>query len=214
MRAARGGDALAQERFARQYMPVVKAYLAERWRGGALAEEIDDAHQEVFVECFRGGGALERFEEAERRGFRPFLFAVVRNVARRLEERRAARSELAPSVLLDELEFDAQGVSTMFDRAWAFSLLREAAQIQRLRAAELGAEALRRVELLELRLTQDLPIREIATRWNEPPERVHREYARAREEFRAALVEALAFHQPDPRSAEQECQRLLAVISS
>ena len=102
----------------------------------------------------------------------------------------------------------------MFDRAWAFSLLREAAGLQRLRAAELGPEALRRVELLELRLTRDLPIREIAARWNEPPERVHREYARAREEFRAALVETLAFHQPDPRSAEQECQRLLAVIAS
>ena len=61
--AARGRDA-AREDFARRYLPVVRAYLSERWRSTYLADEVDDAIQEVFLECFRESGALEHADRA------------------------------------------------------------------------------------------------------------------------------------------------------
>src|SRR5262245_61258276 len=91
--AAAVGGAADREPFALRYGPVVRAYLAARWRGSPCLADLDDAVQEVFVECFRRGGALERVEPDRAGGFRPFLFGVVRNVALRLEARRARRRE-------------------------------------------------------------------------------------------------------------------------
>src|SRR5262249_31161533 len=54
IRDAAGGDPAARERFARAYLPVVRAYLAARWRTAPHCAE--DAAQDVFVECFRAGG--------------------------------------------------------------------------------------------------------------------------------------------------------------
>ena len=56
IRDAGGGDPAARERFARAYLPVVKAYLAARWR--AARHSVEDAAQDVFVECFKNGGLL------------------------------------------------------------------------------------------------------------------------------------------------------------
>jgi RNA polymerase sigma-70 factor (ECF subfamily) len=72
---------------------------------------------------------------------------------------------------------------------------------------------MRRVQILRLRFEEGRPIREIAARWDEDPARVHHEYARAREEFRAALAEVVGEHHPGPASAvEDECERLLALL--
>ena len=68
-----------------------------------------------------------------------------------------------------------------------------------------------RVELLRLRFHEGLPIREIARRWGTAAEVLHHEYARARQEFEAALREVVAFHHPgSPEEVEQECSNLLA----
>ena len=42
-------------------------------------------------------------------------------------------------------------------------------------------------------------------------ERLHKDYARARAEFKAALMEVVAFHQPGPpHVVEAECAKLLS----
>ncbi len=56
---AAAGRVTDREEFARRYGPVVRACLAARWRP-ADAHTLDDAVQEVFVECFKRGGVLDR----------------------------------------------------------------------------------------------------------------------------------------------------------
>jgi RNA polymerase sigma-70 factor (ECF subfamily) len=43
IRAAAGGSAREREEFARRYVPVLRAYLAARWRGSPLLQDLDDA---------------------------------------------------------------------------------------------------------------------------------------------------------------------------
>ena len=75
----------------------------------------------------------------------------------------------------------------------------EAGRLQRDRATERGLDAIQRVELLRLRFEENLPIRDIAVRWDTDPAIVHKSYAIARKEFRSALLEVVAFHHPGSR---------------
>jgi RNA polymerase sigma-70 factor (ECF subfamily) len=192
--AARG-DPVARDRFARVYLPVVKAYLSARWRDAA--RDADDAAQDVFVQCFKAGGILERAAADRPGGFRAYLLGAVRNVARRQELRRRPVDSLP-----DGLPGDDTGPEQAFDRAWARALLREAAAVQQQSAERAGPAAVRRVDLLRLRFHDGLPIRDIAQRWGEDPAKLHREYATARDEFRAALKEVIAFHHPTATPGE------------
>jgi RNA polymerase sigma-70 factor (ECF subfamily) len=91
--------------------------------------------------------------------------------------------------------------------------MREAAERQAERAGRDGEAALRRVELLRLRFQEGLPVREIARRWAVDPATLHREYARARKEFKAALLDVMAFYHPgSPADAERECAELLELL--
>jgi hypothetical protein len=81
-------------------------------------------------------------------------------------------------------------------RTWAQSIMAEAALRQRSRAANLGNEALRRVELFRRRFEGGLPIRAIADLWGVNPAGLHHDYAIAHQEFKTALLEVVAFHQP------------------
>ena len=83
IRGAAEGREEDREAFARQYLPVVRSYLRVRWQGTPLREEIEDAVQDVFVECFKDNGALGRVDPSRSNGFRAFLHGVVRNVALR-----------------------------------------------------------------------------------------------------------------------------------
>src|SRR5262245_65632746 len=87
IRAAAAGSPAGREELARRYLAVVRAYLAARWRGSPLRTDLDDAVQEVFVECFRQGGALEAAGAGHVPSFRAFLYGIVRNVARRFDSR-------------------------------------------------------------------------------------------------------------------------------
>ena len=89
---------------------------------------------------------------------------------------------------------DGNSPSRLFDRAWAQAILRAALARLVEEARIKGADALQRVRLLEARFEHDQPIREIAQRWNVEPARLHKRYARAREEFRGALRATLADH--------------------
>ena len=108
---------------------------------------------------------------------------------------------------------DDPSLSREFDRAWARAMLREAARIQEERARAVGEQALKRVELLRLRFQEGLPIRDIAERWQADAAVLHHEYAKARREFKDALMEVVAFHSPGPPAAiEIECAELLALL--
>jgi RNA polymerase sigma-70 factor (ECF subfamily) len=213
IRAAAEGDPEARREFAATYDPIIRAYLGARWRRSPLVSEIDDAAQEVFVVCFEEAGALSRVEPGRPGGFRAFLFGVVRNVARRVEERRAKAARQPDSALdLGEIEARDEPLSGVFDRAWAAAIVRLAVRRYSERNRGAGKDAERRVELLRLRFGQDLPIRDIAVRWNVDAARLHHEYARARAEFRTVLGEVLAGEDRggDP---EAECLRLAEFLT-
>ena len=130
-------------------------------------------------------------------------------MARRFESRPVRAAAPLPEVPANE-----EGLSRLFERTWAQAIMAEAAQLQRRRAAERGPEAVQRVELLRLRFADNLPIRTIAERWGVAAAGLHRAYAIARQEFKAALLEVVAFHHPgSPAEVEQEAASLLKALS-
>ncbi len=202
--AAAGGDADARAAFARLYAPVARGYFAVRWKGRPLLSAADDAVQDVFVECFKPNGLLVKVNDSPPDGFRPFFHGVLRNVARRHEEKRTGVPFPA------DPPGDDTSLGQAFDKAWAKSMLREAARVQ----AEVAAgneRATRRVELLRLRFQEGLPIRDIAVRWHADAAKLHHEYATARDEFRAALERVMAFHMPTAAGEQVDaaCRELL-----
>ncbi len=215
IRAAADGAEQARTEFARKYEPIIRAYLGARWRGQTLLGEIDDAVQEVFLDCFKEGGVLSRADPSRNGGFRAFLYGVIQKTALEFE-RKLARRKAVPaddSLSMDRFPADEEGLSTVFDRAWATALLREAAEQQAELARKNGKDAERRVEILELRFGEGLPIRDIAVLLHEDPAHLHREYAKARDEFRSALREIVSFHHADSgQSLDQECSRLLDLL--
>ena len=58
--AAAGGKPVERQEFALRYSPVVAAYLKARWRNTPLSQNVEDAAQDVFVECLKPGGAIQR----------------------------------------------------------------------------------------------------------------------------------------------------------
>ena len=209
IRAAATGSPADRDELAHRYLAVVRAYLAARWRGPPLRPDLDDAVQEVFVECFRQGGALEAAGAGRVPSFRAFLYGVVRNVARRFESRPVRAVGPLPEIAANE-----ESLSQLFERTWAQAIMAEAAQLQQRRASERGPEAVRRVELLRLRFEEVLPIRAIAERWGVAAAELHHAYAKARQEFRADLLEVVAFHHPgSPAEVEQEAASLLTALS-
>ena len=214
IRGAAAGVERDREAFARAYAPVVRAYLVARWKGTRHLDDLDDAVQEVFVDCFRDGGALERCESERPGGFRAFIFGVTRVVALRFERSGARRNgAFRDGVDLDRVEDEAPSLSRVFDRAWATSILREAVRALSRRAEAQGADALRRVDLLRARFEEGLPIRDIARRWDVDPARLHKEYARARQEFQDALHEVVAFHHPGSAGeVERQCAELIDLL--
>jgi RNA polymerase sigma-70 factor (ECF subfamily) len=215
IRSAARGDTGARDRFARLYQDTLRAYLGARWQRGPLSQELDDAVQDVFVECFKDGGALARLDADRAGGFRAFLYGVARNVARRREERDAKTRQRRPeeSAHPSRMASPDTALSRVFDRAWARAIMREAAARQRRHAETVDEAAQQRVELLRLRFHDGRPIREIAERWGVDAAHLHHEYARARAEFRVALEEVVAFHHPGSRAEVQaECATLLGLL--
>jgi RNA polymerase sigma-70 factor (ECF subfamily) len=207
--AAAAGSPDDRDELARRYLGVVRAYLAARWRRSRLRDALDDAVQEVFVECFREHGALAIAGAGRVSSFRAFLYGVVRNVARRFESR-----PVRAAVALPEVEAKDDDLSRLFERVWAQTIMTEAVDLQRRRAGERGAEAAQRVELLRLHFEENLPIRTIAKRWGVDAAGLHHAYALARKEFKAALLEVVAFHHPGSLAeVEQEAGNLLKALS-
>jgi RNA polymerase sigma-70 factor (ECF subfamily) len=215
LREAAAGDEIARAEFAARYAVVVRAYLMARWRGSTLLQELDDTVQDVFFECLREGGLLERAQVDQTGGFRAYLYGAIRNVALRVETRRARRlaRESTEGINLDHLPDGEETLSRVFDRAWAKAIVREAAERQAESAAGFGEAAVKRVELLRLRFHEGRPIREIAALWGVDAAWLHREYARARFEFRSALRSVVAFlHPGSPELVDREIAQLLSLL--
>lgn len=214
--AAAGGRPEEREAFVHRYAPPVRAYFAARWRDRAQVRDVEDAVQDVFLECFRPGGALDRIDAGRGHGFRAFFFGIARHVALRFEERgrfRRAREGGEPDALA-AIADGGPGPEAVFEKAWAREMVKEAAAAMDRVAAGKGREARKRVELLHLRFYEGLPIREIARIWGVDPARLHHEYAQARKEFRSSLAEVVGFHQPHADGGvEEECARLIALLS-
>jgi RNA polymerase sigma-70 factor (ECF subfamily) len=212
--AARGVEADV-DLFVRLYAPVVRSYLLERWRSSTHRPDLDDAVQEVFVECFKQGGVLDRVDSERLESFRAFLLGVTRNVSRRFETRNARKKEIQPATEFDpdELTADEERLSMVFDRSWARALLKEAGIRQAERARILGKDAEKRVELLRLRFQEGKTLRDIAADWNVDHARLRKQNARALREFEDALREVIGFHYPDaPAEAEKEMASILARV--
>lgn len=210
--AARGSRPHRQA-FALQYYPFVRAYILSRWRGSRMMVDADDACQEIFVECFRENGPLLRADRTRPGGFQAFLYGISRNIARRVElRRRRVNSDLEPSYM-DDLESHDAEVSRSLDREWAIRVIKKAEERHESNAKAKGSAAMRRVELLRLRFKDNMPIRDIARRWNEDPAKLHRAYSTARKEFLMALREVMAsIAQEQTHNIDRSCRELLELI--
>jgi DNA-directed RNA polymerase specialized sigma24 family protein len=216
LRDASAGDASARSVFARSYLAPIRNYLGHRWSNSSQSHAIDDAVQDVFVECFKPNGALDGAEQTNGE-FRGLLYAVVRNVARRYEERavRPGRPN-GESVYLDDLPDRAEALSRIFDRSWAEAIVRDAILRHARVARRSDRDTRLRYRILRLRHQDGLAIREIAERLAEPDiEAVHNAYRRARREFREHMRQATAHHTgAGPDALDAECQRVKALLGS
>jgi RNA polymerase sigma-70 factor (ECF subfamily) len=211
VRGAAEGRPAERAEFARLYEPVLRAFFGARWRRSPLVSDLEDAVQEVFLDCFRSNGALARVDPTRGGGFRPFLRGIARNVALRVETERHRRAR-DEGTDLDAISADEETASHAFDREWAGAVMREAADRQIANATTEAAK--RRVELVRLRFHEGMPIRDIANLWGDDAARLHHEYAQARQEFRRALAEVVAFHHPagTAEQIDREASDLLSLL--
>jgi len=212
---AAAGDGGAREEFGRRYLPVVRAYLHARWSGRLAADELEDAVQEVFVAFLRDDGVFAKLRPGRDDPFRPLLYGVVRNVARRVEHERARKRDQPASASFpaEDAAADEPSLARAFDRAWAEAVVREAADLQESVARAQGGSALRRFELLRLLFHEDLSVAQVAARWDVAADALHKEAARAKREFKEALRSVVTFHLPAGRErVERECRELLALL--
>lgn len=209
---AAAGDAEARQRFAALYSPALRAYFCERWRSSPCIESVDDAAQEVFVDCYKPAGALERADRRRRGGFRAFFYGVAQIVALRFERAAHRDRDRAERLNADQVTADEDSVSRVFDRAWARSIVQEAVLLHTQRAQLLGERARLRVEILRLRFEEGLPVRAIAERLDLAPEVAHREYARGRASYRKVLESVVRTHYGDGIDIEEQCCEIMRLL--
>lgn len=205
------GSKSALNQFAERYEQTVRNCLAARWSRSRRISLIDDAVQEVFIECIRPGGALSKADSHYSGGFRAYLFGVMRNVMLRFESR-----PLPNQAEIEDIVADEGTVGRIFDREYAQAVVKEASMRQRQIAETQGEAAARRLELLHARFYEGKPIRQIAELWAVDPAWLHRQYAKAREEFQEALLEVVAASQPSATRAENlaTCKELLSMLGN
>jgi RNA polymerase sigma-70 factor (ECF subfamily) len=204
-----------QERFAVMYTPLVKAYLAARWRLPLEHEEVGDATQEVMLQCFRERGALETLDPGRANGFRAFLYGVVRNVAAMTERKRSRvrEAQAAHSGVFEQPD-DDPSLSRVFDRAWAEVVVHEARALLQKRALMRGGSAALRARALEMRFSGGLPPRDIAPQLGIDVKQVYRMLEDGQVEFQEALLDVMAAQVPSGSRAELErkCAELLLLL--
>ena len=95
------------------------AYLYARWQRRLGPDEVEDTVQEVFLECFKDDGILNRVSSIRNQGFRSFLYGAARHVALRVEERKARRPDRPGAETFHGVErtADETSLSKAFERA-------------------------------------------------------------------------------------------------
>lgn len=206
-----------QSRFAERYTPMIKAYLAARWRVSTQHDDVCDAAQEVLLQCFRKEGALDGLDADSASGFRAFLYGVTRNVAAMAERKRARvrESQAEHSGVFERADADPT-ISGVFDRGWAEVVVREARSLLQRRALLQGGKAALRARVLELRYQEALSPRDIAPRLGLHAKEVYRLLEDAQADFQAALFDVMAVHCPSGTRGELErrCAELLTLLES
>src|SRR6187549_3464929 len=114
VRSAAAGDPDSQVTYCRLYGPVITAYLAARWRRPQDHQEVVDGVQEVFLQCFKPGGALGRADQDRPGGFRAFLYGITRNVAGTIESARQRYRREGGGDGLEAVPTDESTVSQVF----------------------------------------------------------------------------------------------------
>lgn len=213
VRRAAAGDPESRAAYCRLYTPVIRSYLAARWRLSQEHEEVADGVQEVLMQCFKENGALGRADSERPGGFRAFLYGVTRNVAATLEAARHRRRKEGADEQMTSLPHDDATISCVFDRAFAVVLTREARRLLAERARP-GTPAAVRLRALELMYEEGRPSREIAKALDLDVASVYPLMTRARKEFKAALIEVIAgYHPSDSRETlERRCAEVFAAL--
>ncbi|MFT6082700.1 MAG: DNA-directed RNA polymerase specialized sigma24 family protein [Planctomycetota bacterium] len=214
IRRAAAGDAEDRERFAARYAPVIRGYFSTRWHLPLSHERVQDASQEVFVQCFRQGGVLASANPELGSGFQAFLYGVARRIGANLDRRlgHLKAKEIDGHSDFDECAISSElALSKSFDRAWASLVAREAGDLARARA-EGHAARLAGLEALQLQFFEGLQPREIAERRGVAAEAIYESLRLAKKDFRAAFVEVMATYNPHCTEAElkQKCIDLVA----
>jgi RNA polymerase sigma factor (sigma-70 family) len=205
--AAGAGEDAARSEFARVYGPVIRAYLSARWGLPTTHEAVDDGTQEVFVQCFKPGGALRAVDPAGSARFRSYLYGVVKHVADRIERaQRVRRAQHEHSGFgLDDLERREASLSRTFDRAWVGMLTRRAWLLMASRI-EAGTAGRDRIQILDLRYQEGLSPAQIAERLHFEPDYVYQQLRNAKRDFRTALLEVVATYHPGATKEELEAR--------
>lgn len=209
---AAAGSPPHRETFGRRYAPAICAYLAARWHLAPDSDSVQDACQDVMVECFKAGGALSRADATYRGGFRAYLYGIVRNVALMAERRFARRREvdLGANFDPDAIGSDEPTLSLAFDRAFAIAVTREARELMARRSVR-SPVAEQRYRALALQFENGQAPRDLAVAMALPVERVYELLKEARREYREALLDVMGTLHPDSDRAEIErlCVELL-----
>ena len=209
---AAAGETWDREAFSRIYGPVIRRYLAARWRAPVDDPEIEDATQEVFVQIFKPHGALGNLEPTRPGGFRAYLFGIVRNVAlmvERSDRRRQRRVGTESAFEAEPPVADETTMSQVFDREWLEAITREAKELMT-RRWKTRCSGQDHARLLERRYADGIAPRDIATEMGCSVETVYEALRRAKEEYRTALLDVLGAHHPNESRAqlEQRCADL------
>lgn len=185
--AAARGDAAARAAFWAHHARQIHAWLWLRWRHGTLRSSLDDAAQEVYLECFRPGGAMAHLDPTRaHHGLAPFLRAIVRNVAQRFERARRREREHREAYATGRATTDAGVANDTAHGAVDHEQLAAAlARLERDDPEHDGPHSLR--TFVRLHFEQGLPVRAIAHAWHELPAHVHDLRRRACRHLRACL---------------------------
>jgi len=191
--AAVAGDRQAGDAFARRWRDPMRTWLWFRWRHSPLRSLVDDAVQEVFIECLRPGGALDHLDTAQAaHGLRAYLRGVVGNVAHRIE-RREARSFNRQRRLAIGVERPARpDAGEVLDLAQTHDQIAHALDLVDGEDDPRAEHPLR--DFLRLHFEEGLPVRAIAKRWHDSPEHVHEIRRRACRRLRNCLLRVLHHH--------------------
>ena len=212
IRAAAQGDDVARSEFADRYGSAVRRWLGARWQGQSIAIEVDDAAQNIWLECFKKNGELERVEPGRPGGFRAFFYGVLQRETQKVESKwfREKKRRRDGTFYPEEMNNDETSLSKIFDREWARAIMDQTWKLYAAQAREKGDLATQRVTVLRLRHQKNMPPREITSVVDSDATQVSRDLAQAKKDFWRALCEVVG--EQESCTGEQlaeKCKQLL-----